>query len=92
MGFWMASARRCGGPAFLGALLVTALSASVASAVVVSLPGNAVINAVGPPPTGVDMTIGAVVNLEAVAVSFTYDTSIVSVTGVTVPSGSIVST
>jgi hypothetical protein len=40
------------------------------------------------------MTIGTVANLEALAVSFTYDSSIVSVPagGVTVPMGGLIST
>jgi hypothetical protein len=92
MGFWMVRARRYGGPAFLGALLVAALNASAASAVPVSLPANTVINATGPPSTGVNMTIGTVSSLEAVAISFTFDSSIVSATAVSVPAGSVVST
>lgn len=92
MGFWMASVRRCGGPAFLAAVLVTALTASAASAVSVSLPTDAVISAVGQ-DTVVNMTIGSVSNLAAVTVSFTYDSSIVTVPmgGVSVL-GSVVST
>ena len=73
----------------LMALLVTTLTASAAAAVPVSLP-TATIDGAGT----VDMSIGTVSNLAALAVSFTYDSSIVNVPGggVSVPGGSVVST
>src|SRR5262245_28643150 len=68
-------------------LIGVALNASAASAVVVSLPTDAVING---SDTTVDMTIGSVTDLLGLAVSFTFDSAIVTVPagGVTVPAGS----
>ena len=93
MGFWVARARTNGAHALVAILACVAVSASAASAVSVSLPSSISISAAGQ-NTSVNMTIGSVSNLEAVAVSFTYDSTIVSVPagGVTVPAGSLIST
>ena len=78
MGFWIARARRFGGRALVATLACLIVGASAASAVSVSLPTSIAISAVSQ-NTSVNMTIGTVSNLEALAVSFTYDSSIVSV-------------
>jgi hypothetical protein len=81
MGFWMARARTYVGLGLVAALAIVG-SRSAASAVAVSLPGNAVISMAGQTTT-VAMTIGTVSNLEAVAVSVTYTESIVDVLNTT---------
>jgi len=88
MGFWKARACRFGGLAVISAFAFL-LAASAASAVSVSLPTNAAIGSVGG-TTPVTMSIGSVTNLEAVAVSFTYDNTIV--TAFSVQAGTLVST
>jgi hypothetical protein len=88
MGFCRASARRCIHRTIVGILAVLLTTAAAASAVTVSLPTDAVIASVGQ-STPVDMTIGTVSNLEAVAISFTYTSGIVTATSV--QAGSVVS-
>ena len=91
MGFWKACGRRScvhvgGVLAFLFA------SASAALAVSVSLPTNAVINAIGG-TTSVPMNIGAVSGLAGVAVSFTFNQAIANIAAISdVQLGTVVST
>ncbi len=90
MGFRMARTLRCGGQSALGVVAALLLAGpAVAQSVSVSLPSAATITGPGA-SSNIDVTIGSVTGLEAGAIAFVYDTSIVTATAV-VTSGTLLS-
>src|SRR5579862_2335325 len=82
MGFRTARTLRCGGQSALGILAALFLAGpAVAQTVSVSLPSAATITGPGA-SSPINVTIGSVTDLEAGAIAFVYDSTIVTATAV----------